>query len=128
MAKITGDKKHLTGIDKYKDFSPDLEIDIKIPGDFEVYGKDLPEPTKHPQDSQGRTIKWFNAFGVRYKGGGDADVEYTVTLDKLPENTQLYYLDKNKKDVHEITKIENVNDKQIRFTLSIGDPPTGAYP
>jgi hypothetical protein len=125
MAKIQGDKRHLAGNPKYDGFSPDLEIDIKVKGDFEVYPKDLPAPTKHPK---GDTIKWFNAFGVRHIGGGDADVEYTVTLQKLPANTQLYYLDKNKKDVHEITQFEKVNDNQIRFTLSIGDPPTGAYP
>lgn len=128
MAKIPGDKRYLAGSAKYDSFSPDLEIEVKVPGNYEVYAKDLPAPTKHPRDTEGRTIKWFNAFGVRDKDGNDADVQYTVTLDKLPPNTQLYYLDKNKKDVHEITEFEQVDNKKVRFTLSIGDPPTGAYP
>ena len=128
MAKVKGDKKHLADHPKYDGFDPDLDIEVKAQGDYEVYSKEIPAPVRHPRDTQGRTIKWFNAFGVRDKDGNDADVEYTVTLQKLPENTQLYYLDKNGRDVHEITNFENADDKHIRFTLSIGDPPTGAYP
>jgi hypothetical protein len=126
MAVIKGDKKHLAGDAKYDRFNPDLDIEVKVQGNYEVYNKVLPEPTKHPQESG--TIKWFNAFGVRDDKGKDADVRYTVTLQKLPPNTRLYYLDKNGTDVHEITEFEQASATHIRFTLSIGDPATGSFP
>jgi hypothetical protein len=125
MAKITGNKKHIENLPEYKDFVPDLDIEVQVSGDYEVYSKPLPEPTPHPD---GGTIKWFNAFGVRQKGGSDADVKYKVTLQKLPPGKKLYYLAKNQKDFYEIKKLVTVDDKRVSFELSIGDPPTGAYP
>jgi len=127
MTKITGNRKHIASIAKYDRFNPDLDIEVKVPGNYEVYSKALPEPMEHPTGG-GKTIKWFNSFGVRIKGGNDANVEYTVTLDKLPSDTKLYYLDQNKKDIHKITEFEQVDNNRVRFTLAIGDPPTGVYP
>ena len=127
MAHITGNKKHLESTD-YADFDPDLDIDV--PAGCEVVEKNLPHPTSH---SSNRTIKWFNAFGVE-RNGEYVDVEYTVTMQKLPDGKQLFYLGKNGKPEQILdtqTSDAGNNDKgkrMIRFKLSIGDPPIGAFP
>jgi len=136
MAKIPGDKKHIANITKYKDFSPDLEIDIvdtKVAGNYTVYSKNLPDPTDHP--TRDGKIRWFNAFGVKDSNGKDADVKYTVTLQKLPDNTELYYgvQKQNQPGVYDAVQIANKDIERlpgdrIRFTLEIGDPPTGVFP
>jgi hypothetical protein len=136
MAKIPGDKKHIAHITKYKDFSPELDIevaDLRVAGNYVVYSKDIPDPTDHP--TKDGKIRWFNAFGVKDRNGNDADVKYTVTLQKLPDDTVLYYgvQKQNQPGAYDVvqiadTDIERLPGDRIRFTLAIGDPPTGVYP
>ena len=125
--KFAGSKKNLQNIPDYADYQPDLDIDFDDPSDqFEAYEKDIPEPTTHGRG----TIKWFNAFGVRdKKSKKDVDkniVEYTVTLHRLPAGKTLFYLDTD--GAHEVESLQDAGNGRVSFTLSIGDPPTGAFP
>lgn len=111
--KIKGNNK----IPKY-----DSEIEIEVDNKYEAYSKDIPEPTPY----QGFTITWFNSFGVRKKSTGkNADVTYTVKLKKLPEGKRVFALYGG--EVHELTA-EDAGNGNIKFTLSVGDPPIGSGP
>ena len=105
-----------------KDNKPDHKLFIEVDDNYEAYHKPIPDRTPY----QDGFITWFNAFGVRDKNGNDADVEYTVTLKKRDSGKKLFYQDKNKKPVE--IKPEDAGNGNIRFKLSIGDPPTGHYP
>lgn len=100
----------------------DSELEIEIDDKYEAYNKPIPDPTPF----QNGVITWFNAFGVREKASGkDTDVTYKVTLQALPAGKQLYALYGDQP--HEIELHEAGNGK-VRFTLNVGDPPTGMYP
>jgi len=74
--KLVG-RKNIPGHDT------DIEVDIGAENekDYEVVTKPVPDPTPY----KGKTIIWFNAFGVKVKANGrDADITYTVTLQNCP--------------------------------------------
>jgi hypothetical protein len=100
----------------------DTDLDIEVDEKYEAYSKPVPDPT--PFESG--FITWFNAFGVREKANGrDAHVQYKVTLQALPPDKRLFYLYDNQP--HEIT-VEDAGNGKVKYTLDIGDPPTGSYP
>jgi hypothetical protein len=100
----------------------DSEIEIDVDDKYEAYSKDIPEPTPY----EGFVITWFNSFGVREKTSRkNADVTYTVKLKKLPKGKRLFALYNG--EVHELTT-ENAGNGNIKFTLSVGDPPVGTGP
>ena len=112
--KLTG-KKNIQGHDT------DIEVDIGADKekDYEVVTKPVPEPTSY----KGKTIVWFNAFGVKVKANNkDADISYTVTLKKLPTGKTLYAL--YNKIPNEVP-VQDAGNGNIKFTLSVGDPPVG---
>lgn len=111
--KIKGNNK-ITGYDS--------EIEIEVDDKYEAYSKEIPEPTPY----QGFVITWFNNFGVREKTSRkDANVTYIVKLKKLPKGKRLFtYYDGA---VHELTA-EDAGNGNIKFTLSVGDPPLGGGP
>jgi hypothetical protein len=100
----------------------DIEVDIgeENEKEHEVVSKPIPEPTLY----KGKTIVWFNAFGVRVKShGGDAKIYYTVTLKKLPAGKTLYALYNN--IPNEVPDVQDAGNGNIKFTLNVGDPPVG---
>ena len=100
----------------------DTDLEIEVDDKFEVYSKPIPDPT--PFESG--FITWFNAFGVKEKATGkDTNIQYKVTLQKLPTGKRLFYLYKNQPQ--EIST-EDAGNGKVKFTLAIGDPPTGTYP
>jgi hypothetical protein len=100
----------------------DSELDIDVDDKYEAYSKPIPEPTPY----QGGVITWFNAFGVREKASRkNANVTYTVTLQMPPAGKRLFALYDG--EPHEIATQEAGRGK-VRFTLSVGDPPTGYFP
>ena len=112
--KVKGNKK----IPNY-----DSELEIDVDDKYEAFSKAIPgEPTPIP----GGVITWFNAFGVRAKSTGrNADVTYMVTLQALPAGKRLFAFYGG--EPHEIATQDAGNGK-IKFTLNVGDPPTGAGP
>ena len=117
---MANEKYKIKGNNKIPDFDSELEIDVD--DKYEAYSKPIPEPTPY----QGGYITWFNAFGVREKASGkNADVIYKVTLEALPAGKRLFAL--YGREPHEIVP-DAVGNKKVRFTLSVGDPPTGFYP
>lgn len=113
-------KYKIKGNNKIPDYDSELEIDVD--DKYEAYSKAIPEPTPY----EGGTITWFNAFGVREKSTRkDKDITYRVTLQALPAGKRLFALYGG--EPHEIAT-ENAGNGKIRFTLSVGDPPTGAGP
>ncbi len=129
MTRVTGSKIHLQHLPEYDDFDPDLDIDA--PAGYAVEAKNLPQqPTQHP--TKPGTIKWFNAFGIK-KNNAYTDVSYTVTMQKLPQGKELYYLILSGPQLIPADQIHDAgtNDKgkpTVRFTLRVGDPPVGSYP
>ena len=100
----------------------DTDLEIEVNDKYEAYSKPIPEPTPY----QNGFITWFNAFGVREKiTGRDANVRYKVTLQELPAGKKLFYLYNN--EPVEITT-ESAGDGKVKFSLDIGDPPTGSFP
>jgi hypothetical protein len=117
---VANEKYKLKGNNKIPDYDSELEIDVD--NKYEAYSKPIPEPTPY----QDGFITWFNSFGVREKRSRkDADVTYQVTLRGLPAGKKLFALYGGQP--HEITT-EDAGNGKVRFTLSVGDPPTGAYP
>lgn len=117
MANI---KYKMIGNDRIPNYSSELEIDVD--DRYEAYSKPIPEPTPFEDGF----ITWFNAFGVREKASlKDANVTYNVTLRALPAGKRLFVLYDGKPQ--EITP-KAAGRGKIQFSLSIGDPPTGAYP
>jgi hypothetical protein len=110
----------IQGNTKIPNFASALEIDVDEK--YEAYSKPIPEPTPY----QDGVIIWFSAFGVRDRTlRKDADVTYEVTLQALPKGKRLFVLYGG--EPHEITA-RDAGKGKIKFTLSVGDPPTGAYP
>lgn len=100
----------------------DTDLDIEVDDRYEAYNKPVPDPTPF----ENGFITWFNAFGVRDKSTGkDFNIHYKVTLQALPPGRRLFYLHNNQP--HEITA-EDAGNGKIRFSLDIGDPPTGQFP
>jgi hypothetical protein len=100
----------------------DTDLDIEVDDKYEAYSKPVPDPTPF----ENGFITWFNAFGVKEKATGkDANIRYHVTLQALPAGKRLFYLYNNQP--HEITVADAGNGK-VKYTLDIGDPPTGTYP
>lgn len=70
---------------------------------------------------------WFVCFSVKDKQGKYANVSYTLTLNKPPSGTNLYYY-------HNGTAIQlsysdspgKGNQNRVKVQLSVGDPPIGA--
>ncbi len=117
MANLTHKVKGNDRISKYNS-----ELEIEVDEKYEAYSKPIPEPTPY----EGGFITWFNAFGVREKlSRKDANVTYTVTLQVPPAAKRLFVLYDGKPQ--EI-KTEDAGKGRVRFTLSIGDPPTGFFP
>ncbi len=113
-------KFKIKGNNKIPNYDSELEIDVD--DKHEAYSKTIPEPTPY----QGGTITWFNAFGVREKTSGrHTDVTYQVTLQAPPAGKRLFALYGG--EPHELPTQDAGNGK-IRFTLNVGDPPTGYYP
>ena len=101
----------------------DSELEIEVDDKYEAYSKAIPEERTPYRDA---FITWFNAYGVREKSNGkDADVTYTVTLQALPPNKQLFALYGG--EPHEII-VEEAGRGRVKFTLNVGDPPTGISP
>lgn len=117
MANI---KYKMVGNDKIPNYQSEIEIDVD--DRYEAYSKPIPEPTPFEDGF----ITWFNAFGVREKTSRkDANVTYNVVLHALPAGKRLFVLYDGKPQ--EI-KPESAGRGRIKFTLSVGDPPTGIYP
>jgi hypothetical protein len=113
-------KYKLKGNNKIPNY--DSELDIEVDDKYEAYSKPIPEPTPY-QDGY---ITWFNAFGVKEKASGKtSDVTYTVTLKRLPDGKRVFVLYGG--EPHEIPTRDAGNGK-VKFTLDVGDPPTGGYP
>ena len=107
------------------DFDSDIEVDIgsNNAGNHDVTDKPIPDPT--PYD--GGTITWFVAFAVKEKSNGHyANLTYTVTLNALPKGkTKLFALvDGAPQELH----TSSAGSGKIKFTLDVGDPPTGYWP
>ena len=105
-------------------YDSEIEVDIGIEGakNHKVVSKEIPDPT--PYD--GGTITWFNAYGVKDKNNDKfADIQYTVTLNKLPEGKKLFL--KLPTGIVEQTT-EPAGNGKIKFNLALGDPPTGYGP
>ena len=114
-------KLKLVGRKNIQGHDTDIEVDIGVgkEKDFEIVTKPVPEPTLY----KGKTIVWFNAFGVRVKSNGkDANITYTVTLKRLPAGKTLYALYNN---VPNELKVDDAGNGNIKFTLNVGDPPVG---
>jgi hypothetical protein len=118
-----------------KENKPENEVTIEVAEGYEPYQKTDPLPEDKEYELQGGgklRIKWFNAFGVRVAApnGADANVPYTVTLKKRGNQTRLFYLTKNgEKDLAvEISNVRDVDNGNVQFDLSIGDPPIGQFP
>jgi hypothetical protein len=63
---------------------------------------------------------------VREKSSGkNADVSYKVTLQAMPAGKKLFVFYGG--EAHEIATQDAGNGK-VKFTLSVGDPPTGQFP
>lgn len=121
----SGGKYKIKGKDSIAGYNSEIELDIgsNDPNLYEVITKDIPEPTQH----EGGTITWFNAYGIVVKATGkDATIRYTVTLNALPAGkTKLFALYDGA--AHELP-IQNAGNGKVKFTLSVGDPPVGAWP
>jgi len=101
----------------------DTDLEIEVNDQYEAYSKPIPDPTPF----ENGVITWFNAFGVKEKiTGKDATIRYKVTLQRLAEKKRLFYLYNN--EPQEITSFEEAGNGKVKFTLDIGDPPTGTYP
>jgi hypothetical protein len=110
----------IQGNSKIPNFVSTLEIDVD--DKYEAYSKPIPEPTPYKDG----LIIWFSAFGVREKTSRkDADIAYEVTLQTLPNGKRLFALYGS--EPHEIAT-RDAGKGKIKFTLSVGDPPLGAYP
>ena len=113
-------KYKIKGNKKVPGYNSEIEIDVD--DKYEAYSKAIPDPTLY----QGFTITWFNSFGVREKTSRkDANVTYKVKLKKLPEGKRVFALYGG--EVHELTTDDDGNGN-IKFTLSVGDPPVGTGP
>src|SRR5512138_4014843 len=113
-------KYKVKGNNKIKDY--DSELEIEVDDKYEAYSKDIPEPTPF-EDGH---ITWFNAFGVKEKSSGkNANVTYKVTLQAPPTGERLFVLYGG--SPHEISP-DNAGNGKVKFTLNVGDPPTGYYP
>jgi len=120
---MANEKYKVKGNKKIPNYDSELEIDVD--DKYEAYSKAIPDGTT-PIPGGGGDITWFNNFGVREKSSGKrADVTYTVTLQALPTGKRLFVLYGG--EPHEPATQEAGNGK-IKFTLNVGDPPTGAGP
>jgi len=116
-------KYPIRGNNKIPNYDSELEVDVD--DKYEAHSKPIPQE-QTPIPGGGGYITWFNAFGVRAKSTGkNADVTYAVTLQALPAGKRLFALYGG--EPHEIATQEAGNGK-IKFTLNVGDPPTGAGP
>lgn len=111
-----------------KDNKPDQELIIDAPDGYEIYQKHIPtEKTRWKDD---KYITWFNAFGVKVKGGPetiDLQDPYTVTLRTRGPGVTLFYQKPDKTPV-EIKDLQPAEKGYVKFTLKKGDPPVGQYP
>ncbi len=114
-------KKHqITGNNKILNY--DSRLEIEVDDKYEAYSKPIPEPTPFEKGF----ITWFTAFGVRERTSlKDANVTYTVTLQAFPAGTRLFALYGGKPQE---LKTQDAGKGRIKFTLDVGDPPTGKYP
>ena len=75
---------------------------------------------------------WFASFLIKDKDGKDVKnlPEYTMKIDKpdSPETKLYYYLDGSVHLLPYDDTDNKGNKKRIKVKLSVGDPPTGAYP
>ena len=111
---------NIKGNNVIPNYNSDLEIEVD--DKYEAYSKDIPDPMPY----EGGVITWFNAFGIRDKStGNNADVSYVVTLQQPPGAKKLFALYGG--EPHEL-QTEDAGNGQIKFTLSIGDPPVGSWP
>jgi hypothetical protein len=100
----------------------DTDLEIEVDDKYEAYSKPIPDPTPF----ENGFITWFNAFGLKEKTTGkDTNIQYKVTLQKLPTGKRLFYLYNNQP--HEIST-EDAGNGKVKYTLDIGDPPSGVYP
>ena len=114
-------KYKIKGNNKIPNYDSELEIDVD--DKYEAYSKTIPADTPY----QDKHITWFNCFGVKDKATGkDADVEYKVTLQVPPQGRTLYT--QLPGSPPSPLPIERVDKDKIKFTLNVGDPPTGYYP
>ena len=100
----------------------DTDLEIEVDDKYEAYSKPVPEPTPY-QDGY---ITWFNNFGIREKSTGKTkDITYVVTLQAPPTGKRLFVLYGG--EPHEIQP-EAAGNGKVKFTLNVGDPPSGMYP
>ena len=104
----------------------DSEVEIEVDDKYEAYSKPIPpDPTPIP----GGQVTWFNNFGIREKSTGkNADVTYSGTIQSLPTGKKLFALYPGNAVPQEVPTNPIGSSGKVRFTLSIGDPPTGAGP
>lgn len=113
-------KYKVKGNNKIPNYDSELEIDVDEK--YEAYSKDIPDPTPF----ENGYITWFNAFGVKEKSSGkNANVTYKVTLQAPPTGKRLFVFYDG--TTHEIST-QDAGSGKVRFTLNVGDPPTGYYP
>src|SRR5215212_11411785 len=114
-------KYKIKGNNKIPNYDSELEIDVD--NKYEAYSKPIPADTPY----QDKHITWFNCFGVKDKATGkDADVEYKVTLQAPPPGKTLYTQLPGSEPT--VLPIEKVDKDKVKFTLNVGDPPTGYFP
>jgi hypothetical protein len=108
-----------------------LEIDLgenDLP-DYAVVQKDIPGNIDTAYGEL--TVRWVNAFGVRYRNKDTkkledfANIQYTVIMDALPAGQRLFAYYGNQ--IHEVLNFKTEGGK-TRFSLGIGDPPIGLAP
>jgi hypothetical protein len=107
-------------------FDSEIEVDIgtEKAKTHKVVSKKIPDDTPYGKGK----ITWFNAYGVKLKNNDKdeyEDIPYTVTLNKLPDGKKLF-LKLPAGIVEQGT--EQAGTGKIKFTLAIGDPPTGFGP
>lgn len=109
-------------------------VDIEVADGYEGYVKNVPAPkSEWKVGKETLNIRWFNIFGIRKIGGEEVDeITYDVIMQKpqLPNGTRLrvFYYKKSTDEVIEVKVFNNVDADHVKFTLDIGDPPTGVYP
>ena len=70
---------------------------------------------------------WFACFSVKDKRGNYANVRYTLTLDRPPAGTTLYYYYNGTANrLDHVDAGNKGNQPVVRVTLNVGDPPIGA--
>jgi hypothetical protein len=92
---------------------------------YAVWQKEM--PAKLPEEYEGRTIHWFNNFGLKRRGSDEYTYRvpaYTIIVDKGPRGATLVYFDEQSDP--QLNPLETTEvDGQLHATLDLGDPTIG---